>query len=172
MAFRDQDLELLEAEGGGAEAALGLVGEVGHARASDRYKLFTLVQDLKGRLLNAAGHRSHGFVNGLRVAEHPESEEVLALWVRSWTSRWQPPHSHVSLNAVSLPESFADLERGEAILDAIQPEWRRWKAFRYPFLFEGNTAEKREGIRRYLVAHDYAAARATTTERDEPSLRG
>jgi peptidoglycan/xylan/chitin deacetylase (PgdA/CDA1 family) len=108
----------------------------------------------------------YGFVNGLRVDEHPESKEVLSLWVRAGHRVGNHTHSHVSLNAVGLPEYFADLELGEAILDAVQPAWRSWKAFRYPFLFEGNNAERRAGVRRYLVAHGYTTAEVSVEADD------
>jgi hypothetical protein len=64
----------------------------------------------------------------------------------------------VSLNKTSLADYFADLERGEDILKKLEPDAGRWKVFRYPFLFEGETSEKRDAVREYLRAHGYVKA--------------
>lgn len=117
----------------------------------------------------------HGFVNGARVAEHPRSEKVLSLWVKSGNHLGNHTDSHINLNKVSLPAYFSDLERGEAVLDAFEPAWRSSKMFRYPFLFEGNTSEKRDGARSYLHARGYAVAEVTVEADDwafnEPFFR-
>lgn len=107
-----------------------------------------------------------GFVNGIRAAEEPASQRVLSVWTKAGNHLGNHTYSHVSLDAVALPAYFADLERGEAILDVEEPTWRSLKVFRYPFLFEGNTSEKREGVRRYLSAHGYAVAEVSVEADD------
>jgi peptidoglycan/xylan/chitin deacetylase (PgdA/CDA1 family) len=108
----------------------------------------------------------HGFVNGARVAEHPGAEKVLTLWVQSGNHLGNHTDSHVSLNDVGLPAYFADIERGETVLDAFDPAWRSSKTFRYPFLFEGNSREKRDGVRDYLRARGYEIAEVTVEADD------
>jgi peptidoglycan/xylan/chitin deacetylase (PgdA/CDA1 family) len=103
-------------------------------------------------------HSVYGFVNGKRVADDPSSEAILRRWRDAGHPLGNHTHSHVSLNAVSLSEYFADLEKGEEILRKLEPDSGVWKVFRYPFLFEGDTSEKRQGVRRYLREHGYAKA--------------
>jgi peptidoglycan-N-acetylglucosamine deacetylase len=117
------------------------------------------------RLL-AAFHRHglrsvYGFVNGKRVADDPSTEAILRRWRQAGHPLGNHTYSHVSLNAVGLSEYFADLEKGEEILKHLQPDTGACKVFRYPFLFEGDTSEKREGVRRYLREHGYATAPVT-----------
>jgi peptidoglycan/xylan/chitin deacetylase (PgdA/CDA1 family) len=102
----------------------------------------------------------YGFVNGKRVAEHPTSETVLRKWMEAGNPLGNHTYSHVSLNAVSLSEYLADLEKGEEILNQLGVD-RISKVFRYPFLMEGNTPEKRNDVRRYLHDHGYVTAEVT-----------
>ena len=103
----------------------------------------------------------YGFVNGKRVTDDPSTEAILRRWKEAGHPLGNHTYSHVSLNAIELPAYFADLEKGEEILKKLEPDERVWKVFRYPFLFEGDTSEKREGVRRYLREHGYAPAPVT-----------
>jgi peptidoglycan/xylan/chitin deacetylase (PgdA/CDA1 family) len=118
--------------------------------------------DITERLLSAFsrhGIRSvYGFVNGKRVAEDPSLEAVLRRWREAGHPLGNHTYSHANLNKMSLAEYFADLERGEDILKKLEPDAERWKVFRYPFLFEGDTNEKRDAVREYLRAHGYMKA--------------
>jgi peptidoglycan/xylan/chitin deacetylase (PgdA/CDA1 family) len=106
-------------------------------------------------------HSVYGFVNGKRVTDVPASISILRRWRQAGHPLGNHTYSHVSLNAVGLSEYFADLERGEAVLKEVEPDAGVWKVFRYPFLFEGDTSEKREGVRRYLREHGYVMAPVT-----------
>jgi len=103
----------------------------------------------------------YGFVNAKRVADDPPTEAILRRWIESGHPLGNHTYSHVSLNAVELSEYLADLENGEEILKKLELDDGIWKVFRYPFLFEGDTGEKREGVRRYLREHGYATAPVT-----------
>lgn len=119
----------------------------------------------------------YGFVNGKRVADEPGSEMVLRHWLAAGHLLGNHTYAHVSLNAVSLPEYFADIEKGEDILTKLQPPpaLPTWKMFRYPFLFEGDTLEKRAGVRQYLRDRGYTLAEVTIEADDwafnEPFVR-
>ncbi len=111
----------------------------------------------------AAFHRHHlppvyGFVNGKRVDDDPATEAILRRWLETGNLLANHTYSHVSLNAVGLPAYFEDIERGESILRKLEPDAATWRYFRYPFLFEGETADKRDGARRYLREHGYTIA--------------
>jgi peptidoglycan/xylan/chitin deacetylase (PgdA/CDA1 family) len=103
----------------------------------------------------------YGFVNGKRVADDPSAEAILIRWKEAGHPLGNHTYSHVSLNAVGLSDYFADLERGEEILKRLQSDAGVWKVFRHPFLYEGDTSEKREGVRGYLREHGYATAPVT-----------
>jgi peptidoglycan/xylan/chitin deacetylase (PgdA/CDA1 family) len=102
-----------------------------------------------------------GFVNGHHVVDEPATEEVLRHWIAAGNPLGNHTYSHVSLLKASLDEYFADLEKGEDVLRRLMPAGAgdgAWRVFRYPFLFEGDTAEKRNGVRRYLGEHGYRIA--------------
>ena len=102
--------------------------------------------------------RAYGFVNGKHVADDPSSEAILRRWKEAGHPLGNHTYSHANLNRMSLSEYLTDLERGEEVLKRLEPNSGVWKVFRYPFLFEGDTSEKRDGVRQYLREHGYAKA--------------
>ena len=113
------------------------------------------------RLLAAfAAHRVapvHGFVNGKRVDDDPRTAVILRRWLAEGHALGNHTWSHPSLNRTALPEYLADIERGEAILIRLGA-LGDWKPFRYPFLFEGDTLAKRDGVRAFLRERGYTIA--------------
>jgi peptidoglycan/xylan/chitin deacetylase (PgdA/CDA1 family) len=107
----------------------------------------------------------HGFVNGKKVDDDPVTESILRRWIGSGNELGNHTWSHPSLNKTALADYCADIEKGEVILQKITPA-AGWKVFRYPFLYEGDTAEKRDGARRYLAAKGYAIAEVTIDAND------
>ena len=103
--------------------------------------------------LNAKKVSSILFVAGVRV----DSKEGLAL-VRDWGEAGHlianHTYSHGYFPAKKWPlEAFeADTLKNEALLKGF-PNYTR--LFRFPFLKEGDTKEKRDGFRQFLKAHDY-----------------
>ena len=114
------------------------------------------------RLLSAFNRHGlrkvYGFVNGKRVADDPSLEAILRRWREAGHPLGNHTYSHVNLNALSLADYIADFEHGEEILRKLEPDAGLWKVFRYPFLFEGDTIEKRDGVREYLRARGYVKA--------------
>src|SRR6187455_2379207 len=102
----------------------------------------------------------HGFVNGKRVDDDPATEAVLRRWVAAGHELGNHSWSHPSLNTAALDAYLADLRRGEEILARVAPG-QPWKVFRYPFLQQGDTVEKRDGVRRFLTEAGYAVADVT-----------
>lgn len=117
---------------------------------------------IAARLLDAfARHRLppvYGFVNGKKVDDDPSLEAVLLRWRAAGNPLGNHAYSHPSLNATALPDYLGDVEKGEAILKRLVPDPAVWKIYRYPFLFEGDTADKRDGVRRYLRERGYLTA--------------
>jgi peptidoglycan-N-acetylglucosamine deacetylase len=102
----------------------------------------------------------HGFVNGKKVDDDPASEAILRRWIESGNVLGNHSWSHPSLNNTDLAHYIADIDKGEAILQKVAPA-AAFKVFRYPFLYEGDTIEKREGVRRHLADKGYAIAEVT-----------
>jgi peptidoglycan/xylan/chitin deacetylase (PgdA/CDA1 family) len=103
----------------------------------------------------------YGFVNGKKVDDDPATLAILRRWVDAGNPLGNHTYGHVSLNELEVPAYLADLEKGEAILRKLVPDEATWRVYRYPFLFEGNTLEKHEAVRRYLADHRYAIAEVT-----------
>jgi peptidoglycan/xylan/chitin deacetylase (PgdA/CDA1 family) len=102
----------------------------------------------------------YGFVNGKRVDDDPQTEAVLRRWVAAGHQLGNHAWSHPSLNDSALDAYLADVRRGEEILARVAPG-QTWKVFRYPFLQEGDTVEKRDGVRRFLKESGYLVAEVT-----------
>ncbi len=104
----------------------------------------------------------YGFVNGKKVDDDPAAIAVLRRWLAAGDPLGNHTWSHPSLNRASLPDYLADVEKGEAVLRQLMPgDAATWKVFRYPFLFEGDTPDKQDGVRRWLGDHGYAVAEVT-----------
>jgi peptidoglycan/xylan/chitin deacetylase (PgdA/CDA1 family) len=89
--------------------------------------------------------------------------------VGRWSARghWIGNHtySHRSLSSagVRLEDFTADAERADRSLAAI-PRFRRM--LRFPYLKEGNTLEKRDGIRQWMAHHGYRPAQVSIDTSD------
>ncbi len=105
--------------------------------------------------------RVYGFVNGQKLDDDPSLAVVLAAWQKAGYPLGNHTYSHLSLHASTLAEYVADIEKGEAVLQQLEPNPTTWKFFRYPFLFEGETLEKRNGARAWLHEHGYVIAQVT-----------
>jgi peptidoglycan/xylan/chitin deacetylase (PgdA/CDA1 family) len=103
----------------------------------------------------------YGFVNGKAVDVEPESVAILRAWLQAGYPLGNHSYSHVSLHTAALADYFADIERGEVVLKQLEPNPAVWKFFRYPYLFEGETLEKRNAVRAWLHEHGYALAQVT-----------
>jgi peptidoglycan-N-acetylglucosamine deacetylase len=103
----------------------------------------------------------YGFVNGKKVDDDPATEAVLRRWLAAGNLLGNHTWSHTSLNGAEVGDYLADVEKGEAILKRLEPDPSTWKVFRYPFLFEGDTKDKRDAVRGYLEGHGYTIAEVT-----------
>lgn len=103
---------------------------------------------------------TYGFVNAVHVQYDPGTVDVLGTWRASGNLLGNHTWSHVSLDKVSLQEFEADLEKDEPILDLLMAG-HDWHWLRYPYVAEGDTVEKRMGIRVFLAQHGYKIAAVT-----------
>jgi peptidoglycan/xylan/chitin deacetylase (PgdA/CDA1 family) len=102
----------------------------------------------------------YGFVNGKQIRDNPEHTDILRMWLQAGLRVGNHAFSHPNLNRVPAADYIADIERNEAVLAEVAgPRWGR--IFRYPYLHEGDTPQKRHAVRRWLAAHGYQIAQVT-----------
>jgi peptidoglycan/xylan/chitin deacetylase (PgdA/CDA1 family) len=102
----------------------------------------------------------YGFVNGFRLTGYPYQAQILRDWLWAGNPLGSHTFSHLSLDVVSADRFNEDIADNESVLQKIDPTGH-WHWFRYPFLDEGNTQEKRRAVRGYLKEHDYQIAEVT-----------
>jgi lysophospholipase L1-like esterase len=103
---------------------------------------------------------TYGFVNGAGLEQQPAEAAVLQAWLAAGNSLGNHSWSHMNLNQHSLEDFEQDVVRNEPVL----MNWTKdenWRWFRYPFLAEGNTPQKRTGFRSFLRKRDYKIAAVT-----------
>ena len=101
----------------------------------------------------------YGMING-RMAQDPPSRRVLELWVAQGQLLGNHTYSHLDLVKTALPDYLEDISKNEPLLRETMGH-RDFHYFRYPYLAEGDTAEKREGVRRFLADQHYRIAPVT-----------
>lgn len=126
-------------------------------------------QDIATRLLQSfAAHGVApvvGFVNGKVTDEDPTTIAILQAWLRAGHLLGNHTYSHPSLHAMPVDAFVEDIARGEAILEQLGA-WGAWKSFRYPFLHEGESLEKRDAVRSWLAERGYTRAPVTVDGQD------
>ena len=119
-----------------------------------------VAKSIIGTLQHAHAPKVYGFVNAKKLEEHPEDTEVLKLWRNAGFPLGNHTYAHISLNDTS-PEQFdQNVAADEPELKLLMGR-RDWRWFRYPFLWEGDTLEKRHAVRQYLKDHKYRIAQVT-----------
>jgi lysophospholipase L1-like esterase len=107
----------------------------------------------------------YGFVNGVRIEEQPSDVAVLQAWRAAGQPLGNHTWSHMNLNQHTLKEFEADTEGNEPLLSKWMKK-KDWHWLRYPYLAEGNTPEKRAGVRVFLAQHGYRIADVTMSFSD------
>lgn len=103
--------------------------------------------------LDRHGVKAMLYVCGKRI-DHPDGNRLLNTWQDRGHVLGNHSYSHMYYHSTGVsPDMFvSDIEKCHNLLRAF-PRFRRY--FRYPYLKEGNTEEKRDAVRRYLRNHDY-----------------
>ena len=111
-------------------------------------------------LKDAGAPRVYGFVNASKLEQHPEDIEVLKLWRAAGFPLGNHTYAHLSLNDSTVEEFDRNIAANEPVLKSLMGRGD-WHWFRYPFLWEGDTLEKRHAVRQYLHDHKYRVAQVT-----------
>ena len=116
--------------------------------------------------LKASGVPSvYGFINAHRVKDDPATTEVLKLWIDAGFLLGNHTYAHSDLHTSDAQAFEKDIADDEPILESLMGS-RDWHWFRYPFLHEGDTLEKRRAVRAYLDDHGYKIAQVTLDFQD------
>jgi len=103
---------------------------------------------------------TYGFANGLSVERQPGDIEVLHAWKAAGNPLGNHGWSHMNADQHSLAEFREEISQNEPLLSREMPDGD-WRWFRFPFLAEGGTPEKKAGIRAFLREHGYRIAGVT-----------
>jgi lysophospholipase L1-like esterase len=118
----------------------------------------------------AALHDAHvpptyGFTNGVLLENQPADASVLRAWLDAGNKLGNHTWSHMNLNDHTMEEYQTEVLRNEPLLRQwMKNEDFHW--FRFPFLAEGNTPEKRGAVRKLLLDHGYKIAGVTMSFAD------
>jgi peptidoglycan/xylan/chitin deacetylase (PgdA/CDA1 family) len=116
----------------------------------------------------------YGFVNGFRVAQYPYQIHILEAWRAAGNPLGNHTWSHPEFDKLSVEQYEANILRNEPLLRKVSPG-SDWHWFRFPYLEEGNTVEKREQLRAWLGQRGYRIAEVSMDfqdyNRNEPYAR-
>ncbi len=107
----------------------------------------------------------YGFVNAGRPEHDADAERALRLWMAGGQRVANHTYRHSDLSQESTDEFLRDVAQNEPTLERLDPSGH-WRWFRYPFLHEGDTAEKRDAVRAALLARGYRIAQVTIDWQD------
>ncbi len=97
----------------------------------------------------------YGFINGSK-----NNPVILKEWVREGQLLGNHTFDHADLAKVSAADYILEIKKNEPILREFMRN-KNYHYFRYPYLAEGNTQEKRDAIRNFLVKNHYQIAPVT-----------
>jgi peptidoglycan/xylan/chitin deacetylase (PgdA/CDA1 family) len=120
----------------------------------------TVAKQMIEALRSADVEEPYGFVNGVWTERDPATMRILEIWRSSGFPLGNHTWSHRHLNEMTLEEFEQEVAKNEPLLtQRSRGKDSRW--FRYPFLDEGETAEKRNAARQILASRGYRIASVT-----------
>ena len=106
---------------------------------------------------------SYGFINARQLERDPDAARALELWAKAGHPLANHTYSHLDLTKNSAEDFQREVLRNEPVLELLMPEGGKhdFRWFRYPYLHEGDTLEKRRAVRAFLAANQYRIAETT-----------
>jgi len=108
---------------------------------------------------------SHGFINASKLERNPDGALALRIWIEGGHPLANHTYSHIDFITNTVEDFQRDILRNEPALQLLQPrkstDVSAWKWFRYPYLHEGDTLEKRRAVRAFLAGNGYRIAQTT-----------
>jgi peptidoglycan/xylan/chitin deacetylase (PgdA/CDA1 family) len=120
----------------------------------------------EGMLEALSRHRvkAYLFVCGMRV-DSGEGKELISAWDRASHGIANHSYSHRNLNDGE--HSLSDFQADALKCEPLIRDYKNFvRSFRFPFFKEGDTLEKRDGMRSFLKEHGYRIGRATIDASD------
>lgn len=102
---------------------------------------------------------AYGFINA-KTADTAENREFLRLWRAAGQPLANHSFSHMDFDGNTTAAFEDDILANEATLRELMGKGD-WHWFRYPYLREGNTLEKRNAVRAFLKERGYRVAQVT-----------
>jgi len=102
----------------------------------------------------------YGFINARQLETTPADADVLRAWREAGFPLGNHAYSHMDLHANTAEAFEADVIANEATLRSLMSD-ADWHWFRYPYLREGDTADKYKTVRAMLGRHGYRTAQVT-----------
>lgn len=100
------------------------------------------------------------YINMGKVEKKNESYEVLQLWKDAGYTFGNHTYLHEDFNITSAADYEKAIALNEPGLAKLSGD-NNWKTFRYPYLREGDTLEKRNSVRKYLKDNGYQIAQVS-----------
>ena len=110
--------------------------------------------------LKAEQVEAYGFLNAQWTERQPASAAALEAWAAAGQPLANHGFGHRHLSEMSAEEFEQELVKNEPALKRLSGG-KVWKWFRYPFIDEGENAEKRAASRAVLAKHGYKIAAVT-----------
>jgi peptidoglycan-N-acetylglucosamine deacetylase len=116
---------------------------------------------------------SYGFINAKQLERNPDGAKALQIWVDGGHPLASHTYNHLDLTKSSVEDFQREILRNEPVLELLMPPVQKvrgrkniggqhdWRWFRYPFLHEGDTLEKRRAVRAFLATNGYRIAQTT-----------
>jgi peptidoglycan-N-acetylglucosamine deacetylase len=112
---------------------------------------------------------SYGFINADKLERNPDGALALQIWVQGGHPLANHTYNHLDFTRNSVEEFQREILRNEPALELLMPPSKGsgklakhdWRWFRYPYLHEGDTLEKRRAVRAFLANQGYRIAQTT-----------
>jgi len=98
--------------------------------------------------------RVYGLINGNKLDKISDGLSILQEWVKEGQLLGNHTYQHLDLAKTSSDEYIKDISNNEILLSQLMID-KNYRYFRYPFLSEGNTQEKRDSVRHFLFNNGY-----------------
>ena len=119
-----------------------------------------VAKSIIGALQERKAPPAYGFVNARLVERQPADAEVLRMWRAAGLPLGNHTFSHMDLNANTLDAFEQDVIAGEPLVSSLMGN-ADWYWLRFPFLHEGDTAEKHQAVTAFLTGRGYKVAEVT-----------
>ncbi|QJR13921.1 polysaccharide deacetylase family protein [Usitatibacter palustris] len=106
------------------------------------------------KTLETEGIKAAFFPAG-RFVDSPEGLALVRAWGDAGHMVGNHTYSHTDIDTMTLEAYIADISRGDQLFKAM-PRFK--PMLRFPYLREGATAEKRDGVRAWLAKNGYSPA--------------